>query len=433
MARPPAAASCHALNLSISTVDYNRKDPVFWIVANTNLDTYKHKHRRFPRYYSELKKLERHLGATLDDVLLNVLPVCPRPHHDKDGRMVPRQWWLHVTFTPDGLRPQHASEPPSPIDHHMTTESTTASSTRTSLSENDAAAATLPLSLDHRHSQSHLNPRKVWDMRIQLWLQRLADHPRVIASDGLREFIESEIGFRPQLPTRRRQKKISGFHHLQRDMEAEFNASVELLDLWATSLIDVQQQLIAFKTSMVLWSETWLDLASSWIAYGAIERDPSLFLVHKQMAKGTQKIADTEHSMGLLLSETLGEEVEYQMSNVVAAKVSMERRMRAFAEYMDSHRHTESCLRHVERLKSSSVIDRQQVTDVIADLEQARADEQHCLRDYERIDNNLQQDLVQYKSNMARDMIGTMQEYVKAQLHLERQKLMVWQSLAALS
>ncbi|ORX57386.1 hypothetical protein DM01DRAFT_1225415 [Hesseltinella vesiculosa] len=353
MAHPSEHASSY-LNLSISTVDYKRKDPVFWIVAKTNISQYKQPERRFPRYYSELVKLGRHLDAHLDDVLLAVLPACPQPHHDKEGKMVPRQWWLHIIYTQDDTARSQTTSP----CHDP------------SFSQPDDDDQ--PIAHDHRHSSSHLNPRQVWDMRIQLWLERLADHPRIHLNQGLQDFIESEVGFRPFLPPARRQKKISGFHHLHQDMDAEFLANVDQLEQFTQALLDVSQRLVEIKTAMALWSDTWIDLTSSLIAFGAVERHPGLFLTYKQLAKETQKLGDIEHSVELLLSETLGEEVDYQIRNVVSAKSSMERRMKAFSKYMDSHRRTESSLRHVERLKSSSNIDRQQVTEVIADLEQVR-------------------------------------------------------------
>lgn len=104
---------------------------------------YKQKQKRFPRYYSELAKLHDHLVTTLDDVLIPTLPSCPLPRLDKEGKLIGRQWWLTLRL---------ANEPPS------------------------------------------LEDAGVVENKIQAWLNRISQHDRAKFSEGLREFVESEIG-----------------------------------------------------------------------------------------------------------------------------------------------------------------------------------------------------------------------------------------------
>ena len=69
-------------------------------------------------------------------------------------------------------------------------------------------------------------------------------------------------------------------------------------------------------------------------------------------------------------TDTLGDEITYQISNAENAQTIMERRLSVLSDYFISRKRTESSLRNVERLKSSSSIDRERASDAIAELEE---------------------------------------------------------------
>lgn len=76
-------------------------------------------------------------------MLVPTLPHCPSPRFDKEGQLVGRQWWFTIRLP---------FEPIPEIETGMV--------------------------------ESH----------IQLWLDRISQHPRVTLNEGLREFVESEVG-----------------------------------------------------------------------------------------------------------------------------------------------------------------------------------------------------------------------------------------------
>ncbi|CAO3580995.1 unnamed protein product [Absidia cylindrospora] len=417
------------LTLYITTVDYNRRDPVFWIQATTNMTKYKHKQRQFPRYYSELQKLNRHLVSTLDDVLLPVLPFCPQPHQDKDGAVVPRQWWLNVHATlPNGYDGNYRKENGNSLRQQQQQQQYQCVSATTSThSLLSSSGLTTILTID---PSADPDREAAWDKHIQIWLNRITLHPRAISNEGLREFVESEVGFRPQLKPNKRHKKISGFSTKEQDLDMDVTLSFHQLDEFGQQLGIVERRIQEQITAQALYSDLWLDLASGWIAYGGRERNSQLFILYKRMAKGCQQLSNLERSQELLSAETLCGEVRYQIRNVEAAKASLQHRLDALSDYLASRKHTESCLRHVDRLKSSSNIDRDRVNDVIADLELARADEQLYFQRHQRIDRNLQSDLeYRYKRSTTKDMIAAIREYARGQIHLEKQKLDIWESM----
>jgi hypothetical protein len=79
----------------------------------------------------------------LDDVLIPTLPPCPIPRFDRKGQLVGKQWWLTIRLP---------GEPQADVNAGLVQE------------------------------------------RIQVWFDRIASHERSKTSEGLREFVESEIG-----------------------------------------------------------------------------------------------------------------------------------------------------------------------------------------------------------------------------------------------
>ncbi|CAO3653670.1 unnamed protein product [Mucor hiemalis] len=370
--------SSQQIQLHIANVNYKRKDPVFWIDVKTDLTKYRHKQKRVPRYYSELEKLHDQLVSTLDDVLIPALPSCPSPRLDKEGALVGRQWWFTI---------------------RLPTETT----------------------LEHKDTG-------VVENKIQLWLDRIAEHERAKYSEGLREFVESEVGFRPKTRyTKSRQLIINAS---EQDMEPEFGFWIKELATYLQNLQHMATRIENLALQENELAQCWLDLSSSWVSYGGIERNPSLFILYKSIAKGYQQVFNLERSQAIALNDTFGDEVEYQIRNCSSTQIAMQRRLTALSEYLSSRKHTESSLRSVERLKSSVNIDRDQASNAIAILENARIDEKENLKKFKRIDGNIRNDIEHnYKQNSEKDMLRTIREYAQSQLHLEKKKLLVFEDI----
>ncbi|RCH81080.1 Vacuolar protein sorting-associated protein 17 [Rhizopus stolonifer] len=366
------------LQFLITNVDYKRKDPVFWINVETTLNKYKQRQKRIPRYYSELEKLHSHLVFTLEDVLIPALPFCPLPRFDKDGNLVQKQWWLNIKL------------PRGPQDQTI-----------------DSAD---PL-----------------EYKIQLWLNRIAEHERIQQSEGLREFVESEVGFRPNL---HKLSKPLSTHITEQDVDPEYAFWTILLKSLSSHMQHcLTQNDKTFHEHRVM-ADHLMELSFSFVSYGAMERDPELFMLYKSIAKGFQQMSDIQRLQALAVYETTGIELSYQLRNVESTQNALQRKLTTLSEYLTSKRHTESSLRAVERLKSSVNINREQANEAIAILESARTNENVCLQHYKNVDENIRDDIeYKYKSNVTNDLKNTLKEYVKSQLYLEKKKLEVWQEI----
>ncbi|KAG0174515.1 SCF ubiquitin ligase complex subunit cdc4 [Apophysomyces sp. BC1034] len=324
--------------------------------------------------HNELEKLYHHLIGTLDDVFIPALPVCPIPRYNRQQQLVTRQWWLQV-----GVQEQPVNDTDDRID-----------------------------------------------IKIQRWFDRITKNYRAQSSEGLREFVESEVGFRPQLS----RKSVSATKPIvMKDMEPEFSHFSEQLSHFGDHLGQWQLQTQRVEMAQKDSAQAWIELASSWIAYGGMERDPDLFILYKQISKKCQQISDVECSQSMALAETLEDETVYQIKNAEGAQLSMQRRADALSDYVAAAKHTESSLRALERLKSSVNINHDRANGAIIELDNARKHEEECFERYERIDGHLREDLEeQYKPNMANDMITAIQEFARSQLFLEQQKLQIWQA-----
>jgi hypothetical protein len=91
-----------------------------------------------------LIKLHDYLSSTCDDVLIPALPSCPSPRFDKEGHLVGRQWWFTIRLPGEKL-----------VD---------------------------------------LGDIGSVENKIQLWFDRIVEHDRTKTSEGLRAFVESEVG-----------------------------------------------------------------------------------------------------------------------------------------------------------------------------------------------------------------------------------------------
>ncbi|KAI7890597.1 uncharacterized protein EV154DRAFT_510918 [Mucor mucedo] len=369
------------IQLQVTNVDYKRQDPVFWIEVKTTLTKYKQKQKRFPRYYSELSKLHDHLASTLDDVLIPALPTCPTPRLDKEGKLVGRQWWLSIK-------------------------------------------------LPHESSSEKVDAGLV-ENKIQDWLDRVSEHERVQDSEGLREFVESEVAkFRPTSNNFKSRNKLPLINVSEEDMEPEFEYCMKELTTFSSNLSQIIARLEKLVNEENEMSICWMNLSSSWVSYGGIERNPGLFILYKSVAKGYQQLSDLERFQAIALNETIGDEILYQTRNCNSAQNAMQRRLNALSDYLTSRKITESSLKSVERLKSSTIIDRQQASEAIAILENARTNQNANKDRFNKVDTNLRNDIEEnYRPNVKKDMLRAIKEFAKSQLYLEKKKLLIFQEI----
>ncbi|KAI9247546.1 hypothetical protein BY458DRAFT_527176 [Sporodiniella umbellata] len=357
-----------AIQLSITSTDYKRKDPVFWIEAIAGLNQQK----RLPRYYSELEKLYTQLSSNIPHTIIPQLPLLSVPRLDKEGNQVPRQWWLNLQA---------------------------------------------PMSTD-----------SVEESKIQTWLNRIVENEAVQHSGILNEFTEKDIGYTPS-------SKILGIRTLstfvpEKDIDPELNFWVNQLNSFSNEL-----QLCLIKSNKLIqehkmMADHWSFLVSFFVSYGALERDSDLFILYKSLTKGCQQICDLHRFQALSTLETVGNEISYQMKNVRPAQDAMQRRLDALSSYLSSKKKTESSLRSVERMRLSNSISREQANEAIVVLENARREEGRRLKHYEKLDENLREDIeYKYKSHVAQDLKKSLHDYATSQLYLERKKLLIWQDI----
>ncbi|CAO3698739.1 unnamed protein product [Rhizopus stolonifer] len=225
-------------------------------------------------------------------------------------------------------------------------------------------------------------------------------------------------------------KQTALLHISEKDMDPEFSFWIHQLNSFSNQL-----QICLVKNNKLTQEHTvmanhWSNLLSCFVSYGALERDPELFILYKSITKGCQHIYDAQRSQGLATLETIGSELKYQIKNVKPAQNAMQRRLIALSDYLDSKKQTESSLRSVERMRLSTSIDRERASEAIVILENARRQENEHRHHYETLDENLRQDIeYKYKPHVAQDLTLSLKEYATSQLLLEKKKLTIWQEM----
>lgn len=149
------------------------------------------------------------MASTLDDVLLPVLPSCPHPHFDKNNTLVARQWWLDININSDSTEQQQQYKRKDNYinDLESPQTSTTISSPsyqsfgKSYIDNYDFDNNNNNNIYDNHNNNNNINDDdhyqehdNLWDKQIQVWFDRITTHERILLNEGLREFIESEVG-----------------------------------------------------------------------------------------------------------------------------------------------------------------------------------------------------------------------------------------------
>ncbi|KAI8982588.1 hypothetical protein BDB01DRAFT_793294 [Pilobolus umbonatus] len=340
----------------------------------TDLVKYKQKQKRVPRYYSELDKLYQHLISTLD-VLIPPLPMCPIPNTDKEGHLLGRQWWYTLT---------------------------------------------LPNEIRNETQQGRVEDR------LQRWLDRITDHESIQSSEGLREFIESENGFRPNITKNRVLRHIP----YTKDVNPVYVHWTDEFNQWTDYLVQLLSKVQKLSYEHSAMAEAWLDMSSALVSYGGLERNPSLFIIYKTIAKQHQQLYSIEKTQAISIYHTIGSEIRYQIRNSEAAENAVQKGCVAWSDYLASEKYVDSCHIAAERLKSSVHINRDKVNEAILILEDARRNKLKLEQHYERMDKQLHEDIEhKHKKNVSKDLLMSIHDYAKSQLFLEQKKLALYEEV----
>ncbi|KAH8553188.1 Vps5 C terminal like-domain-containing protein [Umbelopsis sp. PMI_123] len=297
----------------------------------------------------------------------------------------------------------------------------------------------LAVYLTHAYSNAFVPalPKATNPQNLQRWLVIICRNDRLCESEALREFVESDVGFYPHpvKPTPRRRATSllstgSGSSDTVEDIDFSFVETKRIIEEFDRQIIICNKKgemEVNYRRELALAES---DLGSEFVSLGAIEREPGLFLVFKNMSKAFNLIADLERSKAASESITILDQMKYQQLNSQAAQEALQVRLKALSEYRECSRLTQTRLRAMERLKFSSSIDHGSVDDAINDLKEAKLSEAHAKQKFEKINSGIKKDICDdYRNDVSEDISRAIVDHVRAQVRIHKKQLQVFESL----
>ncbi|KAM3578914.1 Vacuolar protein sorting-associated protein 17 [Umbelopsis sp. WA50703] len=272
---------------------------------------------------------------------------------------------------------------------------------------------------------------------LQRWLDIICRNDRLRESEALREFVESEVGFYPQFigATARRRAvsllpTVSGSSDTVEDIDFDFIDTKRRIEEFERNMAPCNKKCeveINYRKELAV---AQADIGSEFVSLGAIEREPGLFLVFKNLAKAFNILADLERSKAASQGSTILDQMKYQLFNSQAAQEVLQVRLKALSEYRECSRITHTRLKAMERLKFSNSIDHGSVNDAINDLKEARANEAESKQKYDKINSGIKKDICEdFPNDVSQDIQKALADHVKAQLRIHKRELAIFEGL----
>ncbi|KAK3813476.1 MAG: hypothetical protein JOS17DRAFT_454980 [Linnemannia elongata] len=272
---------------------------------------------------------------------------------------------------------------------------------------------------------------------MRLFLERISRH-RVLSQDiELQMFIESEFGFLPPAKPKRILGKLLDIG-VKRFSSSGGSSTLSLGD---TDDEFEEERAVALKLEAKLqgaikcldkeikarrdFSSKEAELATVSNTLAAGESLPELARTFKLLAKpldGMSKASKAQVRVGGDAT-VLGSFLDYKLQHVQTLSGALDYRLSVVGEYEAAIKSTESKRKIMERLRSSTNINPEKVTDSIDDLEDATLFEGNMRRRMEQVSSALMKDLEGYRVQSQEDLLRALRQYSQRQIGFEKAKL----------
>ncbi|KAG0217966.1 Vacuolar protein sorting-associated protein 17 [Mortierella sp. NVP41] len=270
---------------------------------------------------------------------------------------------------------------------------------------------------------------------MRLFLERISRHPVLSQDIELQMFIESEFGFLPPA----RPKRILG--KLLNIGVKRFSSSggSSALSLGDTDDEFEEERAVAVKLETKLqgvikcldkeikarrdFSSKEAELATFSNTWAAGESLPKLARTFKLLARPLDGMAKASKAQVGGDATVLGSFLDYKLQHVQTLSGALDYRLSVVGEYEAAIKSTESKRKTMERLRSSTNINPEKVTDSIDDLEDATLFEGNMRRRMEQISSALTKDMEGYRLQSQEDLLRALRQYSQRQIGFEKAKL----------
>ncbi|KAG0361247.1 Vacuolar protein sorting-associated protein 17 [Podila minutissima] len=269
---------------------------------------------------------------------------------------------------------------------------------------------------------------------MRLFVERLSKHPVLSQDYELQIFIESEFGFLPPAkPTKILGKLLNigvkrfssgassalSLGDTDDEFEEERAASVKVEAKLQTVIKNLDKEIKARRD----FSSKESELATFCSAWAAGESMPEMARTFKMLAKPLDGIAKASKAQVGGDATVLGSFLDYKLQHVQTLSSALDYRLSVLGEYDAAIKTTESKRKTMERLRSSTNINPEKVTDSIDDLEDAVLFEGNMKMRMEQVSAALTKDLEGYRQQSQEDLLRCLRQYSQRQIGFEKAKL----------
>ncbi|KAF9964359.1 Vacuolar protein sorting-associated protein 17 [Mortierella alpina] len=278
------------------------------------------------------------------------------------------------------------------------------------------------------------------------FLERISHHPVLSQDYELQLFIESEFGFLPPAKPKRILGKLldigvkrfssgasaglslgSGSGDTDDEFEEERAIASKVESKLQIVIKNLDKEIKARRD----FSSKEAELATLSNTLAASESIPELARAFKLLAKPLDGMAKASKAQVGGDATVLGSFLDYKLQHVQALGSALDYRLSVLGEYDAAIRSTESKRKTMERLRSSTSINPEKVTDSIDDLEDAQLFEGNMKKRLEQVSAALTKDLEGYRQQSEDDFLRALRQYSQRQIGFERAKLEELESVGA--
>ncbi|KAG0372950.1 Vacuolar protein sorting-associated protein 17 [Mortierella sp. AD032] len=269
---------------------------------------------------------------------------------------------------------------------------------------------------------------------VRLFLERISRHPVLSQDIELQMFIESEFGFLPPAKPSmilgkllnigvKRFSSSGGAALSLGDTDDEFEEERAVAAKLETKLQGVIKSLDKEIKARRDFSSKEAELATVSNAWATSESLPELARTFKLLAKPLDGMAKASKAQVGGDATVLGSFLDYKLQHVQTLSGALDYRLSVVGEYEAAIKSTESKRKIMERLRSSTNINPEKVTDSIDDLEDATLFEGNMRRRMEQVSSALNKDMEGYKVQSQEDLLRALRQYSQRQIGFEKAKL----------
>ncbi|KAF9111746.1 Vacuolar protein sorting-associated protein 17 [Mortierella sp. AM989] len=269
---------------------------------------------------------------------------------------------------------------------------------------------------------------------MRMFVERVGRHPILSQDYELQMFIESEFGFLPPAkPTKilgkllnisvKRFSSGGGSAPSLGDTDDEFedervvatkiDSKLQTMMKCLDKEIKARRDFSSRESELATLSNTW---ATS-------EESPDLARTFKMLAKPLDGMAKASKAQVGGDATVLGSYLEYKLQHVQTLSGALDYRISVLSEYESAIKSTESKRKTMERLRASTNINPEKVTDSIDELEDAVLFEGNMKKRMDQVSSALAKDLEGYRHQSQEDLLRVLQQYSLRQIGFERAKL----------